>query len=874
MRGERDKDVESLASAYGIGRRLATRVAALRAKKLDLTGTLLAEAARDEALGRLLLSSELLREAESLTEARLQTMAAQGSVAASGSLRVVAGDEAGWRTMALEDDVLAQEAQRQSGMQAAREVSLVRAVPQQISARETEGLFTPEEVARLKLAALTSQNAEQRVEALRKLVFAPMDGAQKAGIFLNVLIDREAEARVRREAVGSLELIGFRSDMADAVRGLFQDEPVEAVQSIQRLGALLREAEEGEAALVLAVVLEVFDQSKDAAILRELLRLTSSSIPLLVGNYQRTEQLFQAMARHLARDFDSLRPEVEATIRACIQEAPDVAADLIRLELRRAVDPRVRSLLLNLGESLAREPAQAAELAEMAVQEILNAALPESEKARLRYGLVRLGEPAVLVALRRLGQASGTERSELIRLVDVLCTESDVTDATVQTAVTVLLDLLKVADSVTRRSILDVSLLGDRRISRSLQEGLAGELLTLMVEFNLPGTLDAIQNTLERIGAPALRPACAFMRRNYPSEPARRAALVIGQVVQNQPGEVSDETAGDILRLCLALLKDESIEQGAFTIALASVCGYTRRGAEQFEGSLRELKDGLWRRPYPMDALEALGIMAGSDNAKPEHQRELFELFDGIVRYQARAGLGVRRETEAGTVYEFGREVEFDVRAVPAAVKGLERICLSRQAPQEMRREIVKRLLILWEGVSKVRIIWGPAAIEALVGAMRTAACAPTATPDTKVRLAVSLLRFLNKLSVIRSLGEICSQPDRDPGAQKLAVQAGTEVLDAWEACEMQDVERRLALLRTAGRIAANPALNARAEAVRRLRERTLQALFSGLREGMHEAREPLLLLRECPDLPAAQKREIDERVSKAFALVRVRTAR
>ncbi|MHC4481102.1 MAG: hypothetical protein ACYS1C_09080, partial [Planctomycetota bacterium] len=261
---------------------------------------------------------------------------------------------------------------------------------------------------------------------------------------------------------------------------------------------------------------------------------------------------------------------------------------------------------------------------------------------------------------------------------------------------------------------------------------------------------------------------------------------------------------------------------------------------------------------------------AGSENAGPAHQEELFEMFDGIVRVQARTGMGVLKETAEGPVYEFGRGVEFDIRVVPAAVKGLERLCVSRQASDELRTSIVKRLLILWEGVSKVRIIWGPAAIEALVGAMCSAACCPAATADMKVRLGASLLRFLNKISVVRSIGHICSRPDSGPRLQGLALEAGRQVLDEWDASNIQDAERNLALLESAGRIAANPGLDPQDEQVQMLRERTLQALFSGLREGMSELRDTLLLLRDCPDLPEPRKQEIDERLGKAFGLVRI----
>ncbi len=866
MRGERDKDVDSLIGSFGIGRRLATRVVALRARRLEVTGTLLAEAAESEALAELLLGPRLLEELPAMDQEELKRRAREAGYEEWELLRVAVDPETGWRTVALEDDLLAEQARREAG-----EVGLVASEPRGISAAETAELFTPEEVARLKLSVLTSQNADERIEAVRKLVYAPMDGAQKAGVFLNVLIDREAEARVRREAVRSLEQIGFRSDMAEAVRGLFEEDREEAVYSIQRLGVLLREAEAGESALVLAVVLELFDQAREVEMLRQLLQLISGCASILVSNYQKTEQFIQSALRHLARDLEPLRLEVAGAIRACAEQAPELAADLMWRELKRSEVPAVRGLLLNLIETLAEDEARVDELAEMAVAELLNPALPESEKARLRYGLVRLGQPAVLIALDRMAGAGGAERPELIRLIDTLCTESDVSCETVQRAIGQFIDLLKVADALTRRSVLEASLLADPRVESELQTELAGELLTLMSEVGLPSTQEAIQSTLERIGAAALEPAYRFMRRAYPSEPAQRAALALAAIVENAPDQVPREVAEGALEVCMRLLGDEKVEQGAFAVALGAVCGYTEPGAEQFAEALRRLTDDLWRSAYTMDALDALGVMAGSPNADAEAQGELLELFDGIVRFQARTSMGARKETEEGPVYEFGREIEFDIRAVPAAVKGLERICVSPSTAPEVRREIVKRLLVLWEGVSKVRIIWGPAAIEALIRAMCAAACSPQATVAMKTRLVESLLRFLNKITVVRSIGEICAAPrPEDPRMRRLAVQAAEALLAEWEESELQDEERNLALLRSAARIAANPALDAASEPVRELRERTLQGLFSGLRDGMTPLRDSLVLMRDCPGLAPAQKREIDERLGKAFGLVRI----
>jgi hypothetical protein len=331
---------------------------------------------------------------------------------------------------------------------------------------------------------------------------------------------------------------------------------------------------------------------------------------------------------------------------------------------------------------------------------------------------------------------------------------------------------------------------------------------------------------------------------------------------------LDDELAAEVLEWAQQFIGDERQSFGEFAYPLGAVCGYTDPGAGAFDQVLEDLLADLWRMPYCMEALEALAVMAGAPNAREEHQGRLFEMFDTILAAQARVGGGKRRETDEGAVYEFGREIEFDIRAVPAAVRGFEHIYLSEQASEDLRTQIVRRMLVLWEGVSKVRIVWGPAGIQALVDCMCAAACSDHADARTRVRLATSLLRFLNKLSVVRSIGRICSRPTDAEPMHELALEAAEELLAEWHEADQQDEERRLALLMSMGRIASGGTLPA-GEQAQRVRERVLQALFSGLREGMRRVRQPLLDLREAEGITDAQRREIDERLAKVFGLVK-----
>jgi len=875
MLGERETDREALMGRYGISRRLATRVVALLQNRVDISPTVLEMAAPGSAAERMLLSRQILQKPHSIDEGELQRLAGECGVPEADLLTVVREGPQGWTTIALQEDVLAERAEQQAASNQGLETGqLVKAAPAGMSRVETEELFTPHLVAQLKLSALTSQDVRERTEALRKLVFAPIGGAQKASIFVNVLVDSEAEARVRREAVRCLEQIGFRSDLADGVRGLFGADPQEVIHAIRRLETLLEEAESAEKGVALAVALEVLKRAQEPPVVREVLRLISSLAPMLVQNAERTEQFVQNALGKLARNFQRLRLGVEGALLACYKEDAGLIRRVAWAELRRSDDAQVRSFLLNLLASLEPDPERVAELARVALSEILNPALRESEKARLRYGLAKLGEWVPDAVIQRLRQCPPRERPELIRLLNVACTEGKVSRKTLNSAAQTLLDLLKVADSMSRKAVLDADLCADRRVAKKIQRELAKELLTHIDEFQLEDSQGGICDTLERIGIPALQPMFDYVKRRYPQKQAASVFLSIGRIIRNNPEAVPDELVGLMGDYCAKLFKKRSLKDGAFTIATAYLAGYTKAGKHLFQQMFCAMNENLWKAGYSLDMLEALGIMAGSPNAEPHHQTTVFQTFSRILEMKAPQEIGATVQTADGTVYEFGREIDFDTKVIPAVVRGLERICTSEQATPQLRTEIVKRFLIFWEGVCHLRIVWGPGGVDALIKGMSHTACCPAVDVQMRVRLGRALLRFLNKVNVVRSLGEICSQADTSGQLQPLCIEAAKSLISEWDRCDQQDDERKAALLNSLGLIAANTTLERDNEEVKQIREDALQVIFNGIREGNSAALEALKLLRDCPDIPKEQRKEINARISKVYGLQKSSAAR
>jgi hypothetical protein len=375
MQGERTRDRDVLIDRYGVSVRLAARVVALLSKKLDVTSTVLEMAGTSEPVERLLLERRIMRSPEEVDGTWLRERAGDLEVPDADLFRIVEGDD-GWRTIALEDDVLAARMEGETEGTEDEVTGMIRAPGREMSRGETRELFTPEEVGRLKLTVLTSQDSGERIEALRKLTYAPMEDADKAGICVRVLIDPGAEAQVRKEAARSLEQIGFRGELAETLRQMFEAVDEDVLYAVRRLDALLEEADESEQGVALAVILQVFDESDRPGVLRELLGLVADAAGVLSGSRQKTEQFIQSALRNLTRFYSRLSGAVESTLGACHRAAPEIVEDLLWKEMERTSDPRVRAFLIHFLSAVTREEESLDRLAEAAVEEILNPDLP------------------------------------------------------------------------------------------------------------------------------------------------------------------------------------------------------------------------------------------------------------------------------------------------------------------------------------------------------------------------------------------------------------------------------------------------------------------------------------------------------------------
>ncbi len=867
MKGIRISNKNELMDRFALGLRLSMRVKALLTKNIDITETVLSAAAEEKALEKTLLDAYLLSTPD-LEEEKIQSIAKHHGYNEYDLLQISESPD-GWLTLAFQDDIMAEDGTE--GNENISENEALTYLNNQITRPETEEVFSAKDIAALKMEVIASQDPQKRIEAIRKLIYAPSHDSDKPAIFINALTDRSAGKDIRREAVEALEKIGLEEKLCTPLQNLFAGDEKTAIDAVQRIANLVESLDEAQKSVVLAVLLKLLEQNPPTALAAKSMDIISSQAGVMSENKKKLIHFLRLSLSQLEHSFRKTHKTVSRAFSNFHDADPETVMPFLWNELEQSSAPDVKGFLIRqISVRCERPQEKLLELAGYALRGFQQASIKEDQRSYLKSCLITIGKPSIQAINAKLAETSGSKRSELVGLLDFVCKECDLTEETIITVVKTLLNLLKVAERSTRRRILETSVFAHPLIPDALRQEIATELLSHFSEFKLANTQDDICHSLQKLGPAAIPAILDYLKHNSREREADAVFTTLGRIAEEAGEELTPENARNAIGFCMGLFVRKDLKQGSFCIAMAWLCGYTPPGRGFVDKVISELEKRLWKSPFTFEIIEALGILAGSPNITTEHQVDIFDKFSYIITLKTDASLGVEKEGENGPVFEFGKGIDFETTVIPTVIKGFHRIGVGENTPWELRTKVVKRLLVLWEGVSHMRIVWSPSAVETLVNAIGDVASSPYIESDMRARLGGALLKCLNKTNVIRNLGIICSVHDKNDKMRSLSLDATELLLQEWENAYEEDMERRSAILRSLGAIAANNAFSRNDKEVNFMREKIVKSLFQGLRTGILHVQEPLQTLSECEGLSKKQRAEIKTRLEQAFGLVHV----
>jgi transposase len=762
--------------------------------------------------------------------------------------------------------------------------------------KEARGLFNAEEIARLKLDALAGRDADERVSALRKLVYAPISAHEKGGIYLRALLD--SAGPVRSEAMKAIESLGFNRDMADAIQALFAGRGRARSAALRRIGDLMGRLNPAERKIALAVLLETFRESQIQGPNDPMLELLDEADAILAESPEIVPEMARVYIQHLLAEPAKLGETLRDRLARLAAAAPAAVLGKVWEEIGTVSEPGSRALLLGLLIETEQDEERRVRLCGIVAEELVRREPGEVMRQKLGHALVRLGPPAAKALLARFAAGSNPERAALVQFLDAVSVDQPLPPETLSRIAGLLLEALKLADLRLRAEILNTRILAHPQLSPEFRRSAAQALLPLLRSEDHPESSDRAAALLETLGEVAAEGLLDVARKHPNAPEAETATRALGRILSvaqrggsTLPPEPSavriglpvsaqarapvphrlEQLTQDAYEFLSRRVAAPANAQGGAAAALGLIASSPAVSPEKARKALELLLSRLGRVRWHGDLVEAIGRVGAAAGIRAEQRIQVSHLLGRIIeRPSSKEDARLREvQTSRGKVYEVAGRIEFDSETLPAAVRGLEAIALSPETTGALRRQVTEQLLRTWEGVGKWTVIWGPRAAEALVQTLGRIGADERSDGPTRARIAQELLFGIERLSVVRALEAIFSLGAAAPELGGLAAPTGAKLLDHWIQPEIT-LEELQAVLSAAAGAACRPEIPARSPQARRLRERVSELLFDALRTGHPWARSTLQKMRDSAAIPARMRKEIAGRLDQAISVLRV----
>jgi hypothetical protein len=817
---------DELKARYGVSERMAVRIGALLSKGLEVSAAVLEESLRNKGVEALLLGPDLLAKAAAIDETALKPL----------SLAIVSQD--GRKILALEEETMAEQAWLPAPLKPAALTPTGA-----IDAPEARGLFSSDEIGRLKLTLLTGVDPKAKMEALRKLAFAPLTTEEKGVLALRLLADPDAE--VRREAAASLERLGLDRELSDALRDAAAGSPKQRELAFRKIAAMAGRLPPVERSVTVSALVAAMEFERDAAVLKELFGALGA-YPAGLGPDALTKvagQLVKIVAEHPAAMAAPTRNLIETIA------TPAAAAAI----WREADAVNERKLKLFFFEAIARMPMDAEleqTLCRRAAEELAAGVAEDLDSRRLSDALLDRGDAALDALLKVLPQAKEGSRAHLVGVVDAIAASAKASDRARGEAGQAMLGQLRQGSRLIRTAVMEARLPWHPGLPDAMKGQFAADFITNLHAYRVSRMHDLTAAVIRKIGFAADAVLRETIRKSpYPVE--RETSL---QLIAEIAAESSDAKAvADAVEFLLKQEEAGRVAPGLAVRAVGRACASPAAPAEAVRASYRDYVSRVGKVSHSFDLLSALGWIGASPACDPTSSKDialrLLELLESPM-----PDLDMTEsKTDEGTHLMLGGSTRVYTDLVPDLIAGIQRIVLAGRLEAGFADDVVDRLCAKYRDLVSYKDVWAPGNVVTLAEAMGGIASAASTPAPRRGRIIETLLQNVRNITMVRILGHVCCRPDDE--APEFAEQAGrfaSRCFQMLERPEYAEVDDQWALIQALGRTAQSR-LGADAEETKR---RVVDLLLER-RDKFMGARLLLKELAASPSLPEAIRAQL-----------------
>ncbi len=868
---------EELRSRFGLSSRVLIRVGALLARRVLLTEAVLDSARPGSALERLLLDPRLLADGTAVDDRLLAALrkhpaAGPDAPVAEELCAVAQGEQV---VLALREELLADEgfnapppAAPEAGIERRVEplpiaISPHSLLPEIIRQEESAGLFTPQEVGRLKLVLATAVNSDEKIEALRRLSFAPVPPRDKGLLFIKALSD--GHPSVRKEAAIALRALGLKPEITEAIQSLSLDSRESRLFAVGRLGVLIRECPASDRAVILTVLLAVLRSESDVEIQSRIVASLADFSDLLATDREYLRVVASLLVERLVTRYAEMHRPVRTLVEALAKASPAAMGEILWAEFDRTTERTLRAFLLQCLVHAATDAKARARLAREIATLVRDLPENDAESRRLASELRVLGADAVDPLLQAIPEASEGARALLLRCLDSIASDPGLPTLLVNRIGRAVILFLASARKALRLVILEFRFLARPELQAEVRAALGAELIGHVHEHGLDVVRDATELALRRLGIPVVEPILKAAKETIHPEEQELAAGILAQVILTAHPEDKEEVA--LLHRVLDFLhgcwKKEDMPRGKMAIAVARVCTHPSVPAEQISAVATEFLGQVGHSPHSIDLLDALGWIASARSCPIDLRMQLGMRILGYLDSDLPEQLAREYPTPEGLHLVIQSETDIYTSLLPVVVAGLDRILLSSGLGETFRERLLGRMLEKWNEVIRFQVVWGPANVIGLAEAMGAFGRAPGTPLHLRIRVVEALRHKILNLPIVRLIGGILAVGEDSREMLRHCEEVALLLIDMSRHSDFSERDDQAVLMTSLAQIAARRTMANDRKKIEPLRRRIVDAIMTAYDNRTPRTEQHLADLIRSDVVPKALKKRIERRLGR-----------
>jgi hypothetical protein len=612
-------------------------------------------------------------------------------------------------------------------------------------------VFEPQEIARLKLLVFTSVNVNEKIEALRKLYFAPIKIEDKFFIYLKAITDPSAE--VRKEAAIGLKYLGLNKDLCGEIETVSVGTPVQKHLSLQKLRVLQKNLSSAENDFALAFLVSQLKYEKQPELMRDIIQTLSEFSEAIAKNPEIFSMLNDIVIKIASEHFYLVYQSVSLLYDKISKYPKEELARILWKEIPTIQDIRLRPFFLSTLAQFAIPSELKDQICEDISKTVASAQEDNIEVRRLAETSKLLGDKLIYTMLEKFQDVKKDNKPFYLSILDEISVAENISDKAREEVGRFYVQLFREESRDVKRALLENRLCYYQGLNPNVKKEISRELISSLHLQEGHYLFDLTIALLTKMGNDVLEPLAEAISTSPYMVERKTAGEIITEIISQQK---TDGNITKFLKFFQNLEDGTAIPAGDAVKMVGRICSNQNIKKEEVEKIYKDYRTRLGRVSYNFQLIDALGWIITNKNISPAFTVDTTLMFLSLLEGQFPDLKVEEKKTPEGVRLVFDPLSEMYTELIPILLDALRRSFSFGRLPEKIQDNIIQRLITKWKKLVNYEEIWSPNNVIVLAEVLGEIAKAKQTKLKNKTTIIKTLCFDLNNTSIIKILSDVC----------------------------------------------------------------------------------------------------------------------